>query len=137
MNNSGRSGGVKQAAINPAKFPHANSQHTKSPSTSSGLFNPYQQVPSPLMPSSSSDNPRGGFGRGGRGDRGGKRGGRGRRAFRDRDQPERSLPSTMQDRSSDYQDADSSVLPMKREGDDGNQPPRQRSRMNYDKMMGP
>jgi hypothetical protein len=28
-------------------------------------------------------------------------------------------------------------LPMKREGDDGNQPPRQRSRMNYDKMMGP
>jgi len=137
MNNSGRSGGGKQAAINPAKFPQANSQHTKSPSTSSGPFNPYQQVSSPVIPSSSSDNPRGGFGRGGRGDRGGKRGGRGRRAFRDRDQPEWPLPGSMQDRSSDYQDTDSSVLPMKREGDDGNQPPRQRSRMNYDKMMGP
>jgi hypothetical protein len=137
MNNNVRSGGGKQAAINPAKFPQSNPQHTKSPSSSSGPFNPYQQVPSPVIPPSSSNSPRGGFSRGGRGDRGGKRGGRGRRAFRDRDQPAWPSPGSVQERPSDFQDKDSSVLPMKREGEDGNQPPRQRSRMSYDKMMAP
>ncbi|KAI9285874.1 hypothetical protein BC943DRAFT_360088 [Umbelopsis sp. AD052] len=133
MNNNGRPGGGKQAAINPAKFPQANSQHTKASSNSSSPFNPYQQVPSPVIPSSSSNSPRGGYSRGGRGDRGGKRGNRGRRAFRDRDQPDRPLPGSMQERPSDFQDTDSSVLPMKREVEDSNQLPRQRSRMNYEK----
>jgi hypothetical protein len=134
INNNMRAGASKQAAINPAKFPQANLQHAKTPPTSSSPFNPYQQSTSQVIPSSSSDSLRGSFGRGGHGDRGGKRGGRGRRTFRDRDQPERASPGPMLDRAANFQDTDSPVLPMKREGDDGNQPPRHRTRINYDKI---
>lgn len=140
MNSSMRPGNGKQAAINPAKFPQGNAQRNKTPPTTSASFNPYQskqnqQTSSPVAASTTTESPRGGFNRNGRGDRGGKRGGRGRdgRGFRDRDQPERASPVPMPDRSLDFPDADAPITPMKREFEDTNLPPRQRSRMNYDK----